>query len=76
MRDIRDLLNTVDISYLDADGKPRYFTLAAILDYPYAADGDIQFLTHLPEGYDGTGVRISARLWEFTTRAYTFYLML
>ena len=76
LRNIRDLLNTVDIPYLDADGKPRYFTPAAILDYPYAADGDIQFVTHLPEGYDSTGVRISARLWEFTTQAYTFYLML
>lgn len=76
LRGTRDILNTFDLPYCDADGKPRFFTPVAIMDYPLDAQDEIGFVTCLPKGYGGTGVRISPRLWEFTTRSHVFYLML
>ena len=76
LRATRDLLNTTDIPYVDALGRRRYFTPAVITDYPHDADGNISFVTRIPEGYDSTGVRISKHLWEFTKDAKVFYLLL
>lgn len=76
LRGTRDILNTFDLPYIDANGKPRFFTPVAIMDYPLDAQDEIGFVTRLPEGYGGTGVSISPRLWEFTNRSHIFYLML
>lgn len=76
LRGTRDILNTFDLPYTDADGKPRFFIPVAIMDYPLDAQDEIGFVTQLPEGYGGTGVRISPRLWEYTNHSHIFYMML
>ena len=76
IRATRDILNTVDIPYLDREGKQRFFTPALIVGYPLDVDDDIDFITRLPEGYNGLGVSISDTLWQFTNRAQAFYLLL
>lgn len=76
LRGTRDILNTFDLPYCDPDGKPRFFTPVAIMDYPLDPQDEIGFVTRLPPGYGGTGVQVSPRLWEFTNRTHVFYLML